>query len=295
MKTFRLLGSALVLSLYALVGSSSAAQEPIDKVKELYAAAAYEDALAVVTGVPEETRTPQLEQYRAFCLIALGQKDRAEEAIEALLEHDPMYVLDSAETSPRVIEAFVETRSRVLPSLTRDLYVQAKAALERKDRAAAVRGFERVLQIIERHPTADSNFEDLKVLASGFLDLSKTLQDSAAPDSAPTVATNGNAAEPPKVTLPIETTRAVALKQEMPAWSTSDPFSRRLEFTGTLRLMVGVDGRVQSAELVRPVHPIYDPLLLRATENWLYEPARQNGVPVPSEVVIEIRLRPQED
>ena len=45
---------------------------------------------------------PELEQYRAFCLFALGRSDEAHTAIERLMAVDPLYMPDAAEISPRV-------------------------------------------------------------------------------------------------------------------------------------------------------------------------------------------------
>jgi hypothetical protein len=53
------------------------AQDDLQRAKELYAAAAYEEALALLTAVPNAERIPQVDEYRAFCLIALGQGEEA--------------------------------------------------------------------------------------------------------------------------------------------------------------------------------------------------------------------------
>jgi hypothetical protein len=284
-----------LLILLALGGTvpAAAAQEALQKVKELYAAAAYEDALAVVASLPAETRIPEMDQYRAFCLIALGQKQEAQVAIESLLTDNPLYQPDPAETSPRVIETFSEVRSRVLPAVTKKLYLDAKTALERKNRAAAVGGFETLLRVIGTIEERDETLDDMKVLAEGFLDLSRALPEApkAEPKAVPVNTTEETASS--TASSPVWT-RPVALKQDMPRWNAPDPISRRSEFTGVLRVRVGVDGRVQTAEMVKRVHPMYDALLLTAAESWMYEPARQDGVPVPADVLVEVRLRPQE-
>ena len=282
---------------------SAAAQDNIQRAKDLYAAAAYEEALALLTMVPAEARTTEVDQYRAVCLIALGQKANAEAVIEAIFTKDPLYVPNAAETSPRVMEAFAEVRLRLLPTVTRQMYVDAKAALDRKDRAAAMTGFERVLRVLATAPR-HQQLDDLKVLAEGFLDLTKALPATAIPaenqveasasavgdavGSAPTGPASSAAR-----TGTVGFTRPVALKQTIPSWHPPDPASRRAEYEGSLRVQVGKDGKVQSAQLVRRMHPMYDQLLLRVAKDWLYEPATQNGVPVPSEVIVEVRLRPE--
>jgi hypothetical protein len=284
------------LGVLCLLGAASVAtadQAALQKVKELYANAAYEDALAVVAALPAETRAPELNQYRAFCLIALGQKQEANVAIEALISDNPLYEPDPAETSPRVLETFNEVKGRVLPAVSWKLYLDAKTALERKNRTEAIDGFETLLRVIATVKDPDETLDDMKVLAQGFLDLSRSLPEpKPEPKPAQPVAaaeeTASSTASPPVWTRP------VAVKQDMPRWNAPDPISRRAEFNGVLRVRVGIDGKVQTAEMVRKVHPMYDGLLIAATADWVYEPARQDGVPVPADVLVEVRLRPQE-
>jgi TonB family protein len=86
----------------------------------------------------------------------------------------------------------------------------------------------------------------------------------------------------------------VAISQEFPPWVPVDAVSRQTEFVGSVRVRILASGAVESAEILQPVHPAYDRALLLAARAWQYEPARQNGVPVPAEHVVEVRLRPRE-
>jgi tetratricopeptide (TPR) repeat protein len=285
--------STLLLALILACATPAWAQNDLQRAKDLYAAAAYEEALAVLKAMPDAERIPQVGQYRVFCLIALGQTKAADQAIEALLVSDPMYLPDPAETSPRVLEAFVAARERALPAITKQMYADAKTALERKDRDTAVTGFERLLRAIDSAPEMKGELADLRVLADGFLTLSRALPEPPAastPDPAPSSAPTPAPAESAPIVA--SSTRPVAIKQEIPPWITHDDSARRVGFSGTLRVRVGVDGKVQSAEMVERVHPAYEQVLLKAAKSWLYEPATQNGVAVPGEVLIQIQLRP---
>ncbi|HUE86389.1 MAG TPA: energy transducer TonB [Vicinamibacterales bacterium] len=283
---------SLLLLLLSMTGASAAsAQDHLQKAKDLYAAAAYEEALAVLAAVPNPEGTPQIGQYRVFCLIALGQQKEAQQAIEGLLKANPLYMPDPVETSPRVVEAFTTARARALPDITKQMYLDSKAALERKDRQAAVTGFQMLLRTIDAAEDMTADFEDLRVLADGFLDLSRALPEPPV-EPAPGADEASAATTPAEPPPPVVSTRPLVLEQELPPWTAYDGLSRRHEFAGTLRVRIGTDGRVQSAELIRPVHPAYDPLLLRATESWLYQPATENGVAVPSDLVIQVQLRP---
>src|SRR5438045_3483107 len=54
-----------------------AAQDPLSTARDLYASASYEEALVMLTGLREgsaaATVVEQVDQYRAFCLFALGR------------------------------------------------------------------------------------------------------------------------------------------------------------------------------------------------------------------------------
>jgi TonB family protein len=287
----------------------AAAQESLQTVKDLYASAAYEDALAAVNRMRREPAQPEIEQYRVFCLIALGRHDEAQKAIETLVMSDPLYVPDPAETSPRVQERFKQTRQQLIPELTKRMYAEGRAALERKDRGDAIARFERLLTIIDREGGSGS-LAEMRVLASGFLDLSRALpqptaerpapEASTAPPppaaaAAPTAASPTPSSAPaaaPRAAATVTETRPVALRQQLPSWVPGDSVSRKMEFSGAVQVHIGPDGRVESAEMVKRVHPTYDAALLRSARTWLYEPATRNGVPIASDLVVEVQLRP---
>src|SRR5262249_18364279 len=97
---------ATLLLLSAVVHAADEGTNPRDPVataRELYAAAAYEDALAVLNKLratdtrPEDTSS--IEQYRAFCLLALGRRDDAEAAIAAVVSRAPSYHPSDADAS----------------------------------------------------------------------------------------------------------------------------------------------------------------------------------------------------
>jgi TonB family protein len=268
----------------------AAAAESIQTVKALYAAAAYEDALAALNSPDVEGRPVELHQYRVFCLVALGRQGEAEKAMEALISADPLYVFDPVETSPRVQEAFNLRRQQLLPEIAKQFYFEARSALDRKDRPEAIARFERLVTIIDAAKGASASLTELRVLASGFLDLSRALPE---PAPAPkVVAETPSSSVPSAPAAPVIETRPVALKQDLPPWNPVDPASRRMAYTGSVRVFVDPNGRVTDAGIVRGVHPNYDGALLRAARTWTYEPATRNGVPIGVDLIIEVNLRP---
>ena len=59
------------------IGAIGAAQDSLSAAKDLYAAAAYEEALSTLTRLsagtaPESSGKSEIDEYRAFCLFALG-------------------------------------------------------------------------------------------------------------------------------------------------------------------------------------------------------------------------------
>src|SRR5688572_7016296 len=286
--------AAIICTVMLVCGGSTQADaaESIQTVKALYAAAAYEDALAALNSADVEGRPAELQQYRVFCLVALGRQNEAEKAMEALIAADPLYVFGPVETSPRVQEAFNQRRQQLLPEIAKQFYFEARGALDRKERGNAISRFERLVTIIDAAQGASPALTEMRVLATGFLDLSRALPEPApapAPVAQPPALNTAAAAAVPP---PVTETRPVPVRQDLPAWNPTDPTTRRSSFTGAVRVRVEPDGRVSSATIVRSVHATYDSALLRAARNWMYEPARRNDVPIGVDLTIEVNLQP---
>src|SRR5262245_59871321 len=144
----RWIGS-LVTAL-ALTTTAVAAQDnDLAAARDLYASAAYEDALTMLNRLRSSdhpaSQSPVIDQYRAFCLLALGRASDAEQAIEAVVAADPSYHPADSEVSPRVRTTFADVRRRMLPVIVQQKYAQAKAAFDRKEWSAAASGFSQVL------------------------------------------------------------------------------------------------------------------------------------------------------
>jgi TonB family protein len=301
---------------WAVVPSVSAAQEPLQTVKQLYGEANYEDALAALDKLPADTVRPEIEQYRVLSLTALGRSEEAQKVMEGLIRADPSYSLDPSETPPRVREAFTTVRQKLLPGLTRQLYFDARAALDRRERDQAIAMFSKVIAIIDSAGNAAGSSAELRILADGFLDLSRALPVSGAAASTTAAVTSPEPATPtptPAAPTPaaptsgasaraasaavisagaVIETRPVALSQELPVWQPGDSLSRRGVYNGAVLVRIGTDGKVHSAEITKSVHPTYDSSLLRAARNWRYQPAKRGEIPVPSELTVEVNLRP---
>lgn len=280
---------ALWVLLAALMAGTASGQESLQTAKDLYASAAYEDALAVLGRLQRTDAPVEVQQYRAFCLIALGRVGEAERAIELVVSANPKYVPTAMDVSPRIQEVFNRTRNQVLPEIARQRYVEAKRALDRKDRDAAVSGFAAVVELIDgATPDLREALDELRFLAAGFLDLSTAMRPPA-----PAGSRDGESPAPAVRPRSVEVTPPVALRQVMPPWVPTEASSRQA-YTGAIRVTISAAGLVEAAVMVRPSHPAYDRILLQAAMGWEYQPARRDGVPVPSEQVVEIQLKPKQ-
>jgi len=64
-----------------------------------------------------------------------------------------------------------------------------------------------------------------------------------------------------------------------------------LEGTVVVHVLVGIDGRVEAAEVTRGVHPLLDKAALAAARRCVFEPARQRELKVKAWVAVPYRFR----
>jgi TonB family protein len=286
---------ALTLFLVIAAGAAAGARvddfgqlADIDRVRTLYVAAAYEEALAAMPPVNGEPVRTDVEQYRALCLLALGREDEAVAAVERLVRDHPTFVPPAGETAPRMQAMFATARTKMIPDLAKRSYADAKVAYEAKNRETAMAGFKRALQLIDTLPEPERPaLADLRLLAAEFLELSAVV-----PPAPPPVAPIAEKPAP-KVAPVGDYVAPMAVREEMPPWVPPDSAALRTEYLGLLRVFIGEDGRVQSATIVKSSHPAYDTLALRAAKSWMYRPATRGGQAVASQKEIQIRLIPR--
>lgn len=278
----------------------AADQESIAAARDLYASAAYEDALAILNKLPESGRPAEeakaIEQYRAFCLLALGRTAEAEHAIETVVAAEPTY-RPANDLSPRVRTAFSDVRRRVLPSIIQQKYAQAKAAFDRKEFAVAASAFSQVLEAMGDPDVANAvgqpPLSDLRMLAVGFKDLAVT---AATPPPLPaTTPPPAPVAEPPaprplKIYSvgDVEVVPPVVLKQDLPPY----PGQVTLPRQGLIEIVVDETGTVETAFMRIGVSNVYDGLAVAAARNWRYRPAVLNGAPVKYRKAVQVTIRP---
>jgi hypothetical protein len=288
------------LAILLLHAASAAAQDSLAPVRDLYASAEYERALTALGDLrssPDSGGLVEVDRYRVLCLIALGRATEADKVIETIVTGDPLYQPAAADAAPRVRAAFTAVRRRVLPTLVRGLYANAKAAFDRKEFPEAAAGLEKTLRVIDEVDTGNQDLGDLRVLASGFLDLSRAslakVQAPASPAPALSPPTVVNNIKEPAITpaAPLPFSNVVAIRQPLPPL----PFSLAKtsgEYRGAIELDIDEAGNVVVARLLQSVHVLYDPILLKAASDWKYEPARIDGRPTGGKKRVEIVVRP---
>jgi len=302
-------------------------QDSLTAARELYASAAYEDALNVLSKMPadrpaEETRAA--EQYRAFCLLALGRNGEAERAIEAVVQSAPTFRPSDTDISPRMKAAFVDVRRRMLPSIIQQKYTNAKSAFDRKQFEAAASGFAEVLTMMgdpdAAQAVAQPPLADMRTLAVGFHDLSVS---AIPPPPLPAADVRGTASIPaksspvaaPSASAPAPAATAarapaaaaanvpsakvytmldsnvippLAIRQDLPKYPGDVPIPR----VGQIEILINEAGAVESAIIRSSVNAKYDELALSAARLWRYKPATINGMPVKYRKVISVTVKP---
>jgi TonB family protein len=266
--------------------------------RDLYASAAYDDALAMLDGLASATRARDERQtidlYRALCLVALGRPADADTAIEAMVVRDPMYRAAGEDLAPRVRASFVDTRKRLLPTIIQRQYGEAKAAFDHQEFERAAQGFSMVLDEMAdpdvAPQTAQPPLLDIKTLAAGFKELSVKL---IPPPPAPAPV----ALPPPPVVLKAfytaddrNVTAPVTIKQKLPSYAgkLAAPMMGMLEF------LVNEDGTVENAVMRMSVDSVYDRQAVAAAKNWQYQPATVDGKPVKFLKRLSISLVPSQ-
>jgi tetratricopeptide (TPR) repeat protein len=291
----------VVSSVAVLAPRTAAGQDALANAKGLYASAQYEEALSALNRVENASELVEADQYRALCLLALGRSDDARQIIQRIVEQNPSYEPSEAQMSPRVQETFRDVRRRVLPSIVKQEYADAKAAFADGEVERAKGRFERVVLHLDALDAMGSkDLGDLRILSTGFLDLMNSAAKAVALPVAPPATENAarEAAPPPPPSVPTihgagepDVVAPVALSQVMPPWRPGRQETQTHE--GILAIVIDETGAVTEVTVLGNLPPAYRELLKRAAGSWRFQPATRNGVPVAYRKIVSIRLRPE--
>jgi TonB family protein len=295
--------AASLAAALVLAASGASAQDELATARELYASASYDDALAMLNKLRASDHPPSqsraIEQYRAFCLLALGRAADAQQAIEAVVAAEPSYQPTESDVSPRIRSAFADVRRRMLPAIIQQKYAQAKAAYDKKAFAVAADGFSQVLVALTDPAVAvDANrppLSDLRTLAVGFEELAAK---AAAPPPPPPPPPPPVVADPPPPAQSGIVYRVYSgedrdiippavINQALPPFQGTVIAPR----TGTLEVLISETGEIESAVMTQSVTSTYDRLALSAARAWRFKPATLNGMPVRYRKTVQINVK----
>jgi tetratricopeptide (TPR) repeat protein len=294
--------AAITLNIMLIGAAPAGAAPDLASVRELYASASYAEALEVLGEFEEAADNTELvEQYRALCLLGLGRTADAEQALERIVMHHPLYVVPAADVSPRLVTLFHDVRRRSLPGAARQMYVRAKASYDSKDHEAAAGQFKDVLALVNDPDAASQGqlLAELKQLAEGFLALSEAAVAAAAapppplaPLAPPPVAEVAKAPSVPRVytTADSDVVAPQAITRAMPGWRPPSLLVAQQSFRGVLEVIVNEQGIVEWAGMSKPSFPSYDGDLIPATKSWRFRPATKDGEPVKYRLAVEVLL-----
>jgi len=284
----------LTLVLVSTMSLTAAADPPtdgaaIDTARDLYAAAAYREALEALTKAEGSRPTPAVYEYQALCLLALGRKDEAVTALSKLVEHDPTFRVDLDELAPSVREVFESVRRETLPKAARRRFASAREAFEQGDYRAAAEGFVevgRVLDEMSAMKLGTEDADDLRILAAGFKDLAQSRLRLAVTHPAPIAKLAGAPVIGSKARRAV--VPAVAIERSVPPWPSTLP--RPLLMATTITIVIDATGAVTAVELSDAINPTYNAMLKTAVHAWRYQPATLDGLPTESTQVIRLDL-----
>lgn len=304
----------VVAAACAIASAVPTAQDQLAAAKDLYALAAYEDALSALTHAKgaASADVAQIDQYRTFCLFALGRTSEAESVAEALVRQDPLLRLDARDASPRIEAMFTEVRKRLLPGLIREGYRSARTAMDQGQKTSAAQQLARVRLMLDNAKTLqawDEGLDDVGLLVDGFLDLARVAaaRQSEAEPKAPALPIQQIAAaekvEPPAMTTPqvyesvdADVKPPVTIRQDIPKVPVAivSAMKRANKTSGILDIIIGEDGAVTEAIMRVPVNSIFDSLMITAARSWQYRPAMKDGRPVRflKRIAVSVALTP---
>jgi TonB family protein len=282
-----------------LLGAASlmtAQGDPLRAARDLYASAAYEEALAELARVESAASTPatppntmrDAEAYRTFCLVALGRAPEAQKAAESLVRKDPTLSIDQfPDASPRIAEMFVSVRRRVLPQVVKDEYRVARAlAAEKSPEAESrLRHVRQLLDAAEQIGVSDETLADVRLVVDGFLALARATEPrntaaeataaAAAPEPTPPPAPAVSSSSEIGVVAP---TAVFQPQPNIPPMLLN--LVRQLHRSSRIDVLINEQGTVDEVTVTQPVNPAYDKLIVAAARTWRYKPALKDGVPI---------------
>jgi hypothetical protein len=260
----------------------------------------------------DATQADRIDEYRALCLLGLNRTREAEEIVERLVARRPTSTYDVASYPPKFVTLHAEVKRRMLPIVAATLLTSGKISFEAGLYAQASQKF-RELDLLLASAPDPAAFRDMKMLSEGFLKLSEerlaALVPPAAPTPPPSTAIAVKPSPPAAAAAPstaavqaklkgvygpedLDVTPPEIINQRLPRWTPPNAALAGKVFRGSVEVIIGENGLVESGVISQPTFPTYDAELLRAARQWSYSPATRQGKPVKYRKLINVTLAP---
>ena len=303
----RLLAASIGCLLMVTAAAARVPDDPLADVERLYASAAFEEALAALGRVSGQVDVNQVDEYRALCFLGLDRTRDAEAAVERLVMRHRSSTYDLDSRPPKFVTLYRAVKKRTLPVAAMALYGAATASFEGGQFLSAAAQFKELLDLLS-DPDEAGRLGDMRVLAAGFSKLTEQRlaevnRPAAPPAPAPASSTlqalylvpNSSRVTPQGSRVvyeakDLDVIPPTIVDQRMPAWIPPNPVFAYRMYRGTLEVVVGEDGAVESRAMSEPAFPSYDRELLDVAQRWKYTPAIKNGRPVKYRKVIAVTL-----
>jgi TonB family protein len=300
---------AMIVVLMGTASLVAAQDDPLKTARDLYASAAYAEALAELARVESAASTSptspttarDMDAYRTFCLVALGRTAEAQAVAESLVRRDPMLSIGQfPDAAPRIAAMFASVQRRVLPQLIKDEYRVARtAAVEKAPEAESrLRHVRQLLDTAEHIDAWDETLADVRLIVDGFLELAHTAEPRNAAGEATAAAAAPKPTSPPAPLVASSTDAGVvapiAVFQPQPNIPPAVlNLVRQLHGTSKIDLLINEEGAVEEVTVKQPVSPAYDKLIVAAARKWRYKPALKDGVPIKFVSTVVINASPE--
>ena len=271
-----LLALAVVLAQH---GAAPATPDELDRIRQLYTNASYDEALTRLSALDEAHDPNEVDQYRALCLIGLGRVTEADQTLERIVHRAPAFRIDQRHASPAFVARFAAVRTRVLPIAAQRMYTRAKTTFDLKDYGSAAAQLEDLLAVLRAEASSgDASLARLQRLAEGFLRLTQAELK---------VSTRAIYS-----LLDRDVTPPVDVERVLPPWNPPTEISWRW-YRGLVQLVIDERGAVEDVALVESVADFYDDSLVEAARQWRFKPAERAGRPVKYRKLVEVTMRPE--
>jgi TonB family protein len=244
----------------------------VERGIELYWSGQYRETVTLLSALCEAENRDDVSvecyKYLAFSHVALGDGEMAQEAFSQLLARDAEYRLDESLVSPKILEQFDGSRRQ----LVAQLFESGKAAYFEQGYAAALELFAQVLRLDPGHSLA----KEYSQLATEQLALVEKQASLTREVVAP--------APPPPVEEPDDRvyhltsrmTQPSLISRVQPDYPSAERRAGR-EGTVVVTAVIGKDGVVRDAKVIRSVSPALTAAAIDAVLKWRYRPAQLEG------------------